>query len=120
MSFSLVVTVPEDRLELVSAELWDLGALGVEIQDSEVTPMPGTPLLPAGAGRCIAHFDNFDNAKEAAAALRESGIEAPEPLEVPEQDWATAWRKFHRATRVGPRSWVHPPWDVPDAAAGEV
>ncbi len=119
-SFSLVVTVAEEQLELLSAELWDLGALGVELQDSEVTPMPGTPPLPPGAGRAVAHFDNLQNAQEAAGALREAGLEVPAPLEVPEQDWATAWRKFHRPVRVGPRSWVHPPWEKPEHAPGEV
>ena len=116
MGFSIVVTAPEERLEILSAELWDLGALGVEVQDSEVLPMPGTPPLPAGAGRCVAHFDHLQTAQAAAAALPQLGFEAPAPLEVPEQDWATAWRKFHRAVRVGPRSWVHPPWEVPDHA----
>ena len=85
--------------------------------------MPGTPALPEGGGRCVAHFRERATALEAAQGVRETALfaalEVPPPLEVPEQDWARAWRAHHRALRVGPRSWVHPPWEKPDAAPGE-
>ncbi|GAC1344375.1 MAG: 50S ribosomal protein L11 methyltransferase [Myxococcales bacterium] len=121
MSFSLVVTAPEDQLELLASDLFDRGALGVELQDREVLPMPGTPPLPEGCGRCIAHFDARPAAQRAARDLRAElpQLEIPEPLEVAEQDWSVAWRAHHKPMRVGPRSWVHPPWDVPKTAPGE-
>jgi len=68
--------------------------------------MPGTPPLPDGRGRAIAHFDERAAAAEAADVL---GSEPP--VEVPEQDWSTAWRAHHKTMRVGPRSWVVPPWE---------
>jgi ribosomal protein L11 methyltransferase len=122
MSLSLVVHAPEEQLELIAALLFDHGALGVEVQDREVLPMPGTPPLPEGGGRCIAHFETAQAAREGAEALRLAfaHVEVPEPVEVKDQDWSRAWRVHHRAARVGPRSWVHPPWEVPPAGAGEV
>ena len=63
--------------------------------------MPGTPDLPPGRGRAIAHF-----------AARPEPLYGGHVLEVSEQDWSTAWRAHHQTMRVGPRSWIHPPWEV--------
>jgi ribosomal protein L11 methyltransferase len=39
-------------------------------------------------------------------------------VEVPAQDWSTAWRAHHKVMRVGPRSFVHPPWEkAPEGVA---
>ena len=122
MSWALVVTAPEESLELAAALLFEQGALGVEVQEPGMLLMPGTPPLPPDRGRAIAHFDDRREAEAASAALAEElpGLELPPPLEVAEQEWSTAWRAFHHAMRVGPRSWVHPPWELPAAAPGEV
>ena len=74
--------------------------------------MPGTPELPPGRGRAIAHFADAVAAEASARAL---GSERP--VEVPEQDWSVAWRKHHRTMQVGPRAWVHPPWEAPPPSA---
>jgi ribosomal protein L11 methyltransferase len=116
VSWALVVAAPEDELEIVSAELFDRGALGVEIQDHQTSPMPGTPPLPDGVGRCIAHFTRREDASDAA---RLTG-RGEEPIEIAERDWEVEWRAHHKPLRVGARTWVHPPWDVPAAAPGEV
>jgi ribosomal protein L11 methyltransferase len=122
VSFSLVVTAPEEELELLASLLFDEGALGVEVQDREVQPMPGTEPLPQGRGRCIAHYEKRLDAENAATALRSAhpGLAIAGPLELVEQDWSVAWRTHHKPLRVGTRSWVHPPWDVPRTAPGEV
>ena len=109
MSWALVVHAPADDLDLLSAHLFELGALGVEVQEPGMLLMPGTPALPPGMGRAIAHFGERDGAREAALGLE--GVESP--IEVPEQDWSTAWRAHHRTMRAGPRSWVRPPWEKP-------
>jgi len=123
MSWALVVTAPEEVAEIVAAELFDLGAAGVETQEHGMMLMPGTPPLRAGAGRCIAHFAEKAEADDAARALREhemlSGLEVPAPFEVPAQDWSKAWRKHHRPLKVGPRSWIYPPWELPESAPGD-
>ena len=123
MSWALVVTAPEELTDIVAAELFDLGATGVETQEPGQVLMPGTPPLPTGAGRCIAHFEERASADEAAKVLREhemlSGLEVPAPFEVPAQDWSKEWRKHHRPMKVGPRSWIHPPWELPESAPGD-
>ncbi|HUJ26146.1 MAG TPA: 50S ribosomal protein L11 methyltransferase [Myxococcales bacterium] len=105
MSWALVLIGPPDELEVVSAELFEMGALGVELQEPGMPLMPGTLPLPEGRARAIAHFGDRAAAAGAASAL---GVEPP--VEVPEEDWSTAWRAHHRTMRVGPRSWVVPPW----------
>ncbi len=106
MSWALVVVAPPDELEILAAEMFELGALGVELQEPGMPLMPGTPPLPEGRGRAIAHFEARDDAVQAAQELH-----AEPPVEVPAQDWSTAWRAHHRTMRVGPRSWVYPPWE---------
>jgi len=113
VSWALVLLAPPDELELLSAELFELGALGVELQDSGMPLMPGTPALPEGRGRVIAHFDARS---DAAAAAQELGAEPP--VEIAAQDWSVAWRAHHHTMKVGPRSWVYPPWEpAPDGIA---
>jgi ribosomal protein L11 methyltransferase len=108
VSWTLVLLAPPDQLEVLAAELFDLGALGVELQEPGMPLMPGTPALPDGRGRAIAHFGDRRSAVESAQSLG-----AEPPIEVPDQDWSVAWRKHHHTMRVGPRSWVHPPWELP-------
>ena len=110
MSWALVVTAPPDELEILAAELFELGALGVELQEPGMLLMPGTPDLPPGRGRAIAHFEEHDLALEAAGTLG-----AEPPIEIAAQDWSTAWCAHHKILQVGPRSWVVPPWEkAPD------
>ncbi len=115
MSWALVLTAPAGELEVLAARLFEHGALGVELQEPEQQLMPGTPPLPPGAGRCIAHFTEREAAADSA---RELG-RAETLLELAEEDWSVAWRKHHRPLRVGPRSWVQPPWEDAPAAPGE-
>jgi len=112
VSWALVLLAPPEELEILAAELFDLGALGVELQEPGMPLMPGTPELPEGRGRAIAHFADREAAEASARTLR-----AEPPLEVPERDWSIAWRAHHRTMRVGPRSWVHPPWEQPPPSA---
>jgi ribosomal protein L11 methyltransferase len=106
VSWALVVAAPPEELEVMAAELFELGAAGVEMQEPGMLLMPGTPALPDGMGRAIAHFEEQAAAVEAAQALR-----TEPPVEVPAQDWSTAWRAHHKTMKVGPRSFVYPPWE---------
>ena len=108
MSWALVLVAPREDLEIRAAQLFDQGALGVELQEPGMELMPGTPPLPEGCGRAIAHFASAEDASESARLFG-----AEPPVEVPEQDWSIAWRTHHRPMQVGPRSWVHPPWEKP-------
>jgi len=108
VSWALVLLASPEDLEVRVAELFERGALGVELQEPGMPLMPETPPLPEGRGRAIAHFQDRESASEAARSLG-----AEPPVEVPEQDWSVAWRRHHRSLQVGPRSWVHPPWEHP-------
>ncbi len=114
MSWALVLNAPEAEAELVASELFDSGALGVELQDHSLPLMPGTPALLDGKARLIAHFGS----REEVLALAQ--LTSGEPLEIAEQDWSISWRAHHKTMRMGPRSWVHPPWEEPKLAPGEV
>jgi ribosomal protein L11 methyltransferase len=117
VSFLLVLAAPPEELEILAAELFDLGAAGVELQEPGQLLMPGTPALPEGLGRCIGYFTSREDALSAAGEL---GRVESVPVEVPEQDWSVAWRAHHKPLRIGPRVWVHPPWDVPSGDGGLV
>jgi len=108
VSWALVLVAPPEDLEIRAAQLFDQGALGVELQEPGMELMPGTPPLPEGCGRAIAHFASAEDASESARLFG-----AEPPVQVPEQDWSIAWRTHHRPMQVGPRSWVHPPWEKP-------
>jgi len=107
VSWAVVVVVAPDELELAAAELFDLGALGVELHEPGMALMPQTPPLPQGRGRAIAHFEERAAAFDAAQAMG-----AEPPVEIAAQDWSVAWRAHHKTMQVGPRSWVHPPWEA--------
>ncbi len=114
MSWALVVSAPEEEAELVASELFDSGALGVEVQDHSLPLMPGTPALPDGRARLIAHFASREEVFELAQ------LTSGEPLEIEEQDWSVSWRAHHKTMRMGPRSWVRPPWEELKLSPGEV
>jgi len=108
VSWAVVVLAPAEEIEIVAAGLFESGASGVELQEPGMPLMPGTPELPRGRARAIAHFQVRDEAEEAS---RRFGAE--DPLEVPDEDWTIAWRRHHHTTRAGPRSFVRPPWEPP-------
>ena len=72
MSWALVLTAPAGELEVLAARLFEFGALGVELQEPEQQLMPGTPPLPPGAGRCIAHFTERENSRRVQSEKRSS------------------------------------------------
>jgi ribosomal protein L11 methyltransferase len=97
------VRVAEER----AAELFDLGASGVEVRDGDATPMPGTPAPPPGRAVLVAWFG--DHAAAAAALAAHGGALA----EVPDEDWGEGWKKDFRPLDVG-RVRVRPSWiDAP-------
>lgn len=112
MSWALVVVAPPEELEIRAAELFELGACGVELQEPGMPFMPGTPALPPGAGRAIAHFPDRADALRAAAELR-----AEPPVEVPAEDWSVAWRAHHRPIRIASDLFILPPWEKAPAGS---
>jgi ribosomal protein L11 methyltransferase len=112
-SFALSVDVAEEDAELLALLLWDAGASGLEVRDSEAPPMPGVRGPASGEAILVAGFPLEREAEEAKAHVQEAYPRARVRLErLQEEDWSLAWRARIRSTRVG-RLWVGPPWESP-------
>jgi ribosomal protein L11 methyltransferase len=115
MSWALVLLAPAEELEIRAAELFELGASGVEMQEPGMLLMPGTPALPEGMSRAIAHFHERAAADRAAAELRSEAL-----IEVPAKDWSIAWRAHHRSIRLASDLFIVPPWENAPAGSKSV
>jgi ribosomal protein L11 methyltransferase len=106
-TFSLTVDVERARAEDVAAELFDLGASGVEVRDGEGAPMPGVASPPEGRAFLVAFFAARDLAGDAAR------VHGGDVTEVPDEDWSETWKKGLGPLSVG-RAFVRPSWvDAP-------
>jgi ribosomal protein L11 methyltransferase len=110
----VTLETPPDLSELRSAELWDMGAQGVEVRDGELVPMPGDA-PPQGRAVLVGWFTDREGAAAAAAALG-GKIE-----EIADQDWGESWKKGLGPLSIG-RVFVRPSWVEarPPAGAAEV
>ncbi len=112
-SYALTADVPEEEAELLASELWDAGASGLEVRDSEAPPMPGVRGPASGEAILVAAFGSLNEAEAARTELSLSFPKARLLVErLEEKDWSLAWRARIRSTRVG-RLWVGPPWEAP-------
>ncbi len=107
------VTVPPEDSELVSADLFELGAQGVEERDAST--------MLRGEGEdgvtLIASFgtdEEAEGAREALADRYEARIE-----HVVGDRWADEWKRFFKPIHVG-RLWVRPSWEPVEPLPGEV
>jgi ribosomal protein L11 methyltransferase len=96
-----------------SADLFELGATGVEVRDGEGTPMPGTPRPPPGRALLVGWFADEEAAEAARAAFGGS------VARVPDEDWGEGWKKDFRPLDVG-RVRVRPSWIDEPAPPGAV
>jgi ribosomal protein L11 methyltransferase len=109
VTLELDAAAAEDR----AAELFELGASGVEVRDGEGTPMPGTAPPPPGRAVVVAWF------AERAAAEAVARAQAGALAEVPDEDWGEGWKKDFRPLDVG-RVRVRPSWIDAPAPPGMV
>jgi ribosomal protein L11 methyltransferase len=112
-TWSLTVELTAAQAEERSADLFDLGASGVEIRDGEGTPMPGVAVPPPGRAFVVAWFQERPDAAAAQGAL------GGELAEVPDEDWGEGWKKDFRPIDVG-RVRVRPSWIDEPTPAGKV
>lgn len=106
---TLHVRVSAEELEIAGAELFELGASGLEERDS--TTIDGA----AGAGTLIvAHFPDESSAREAERVL--SGRHDASVHFIVGDAWREKWKEFFRPARVGERLVVRPPWEPWEAA----
>lgn len=104
--------VTAEEADLMAAELFELGAGGVEERDSST-------LVGAEGGEVtlIASFGDEAAARSAIDALRPRAAR----LEFVEGDaWADAWQEYFHPTRIGERLWVRPSFRELEAEDGAV
>ena len=108
----VVVDVDAERADEASAELFELGAQGVEERDA-------TTLLKGAAGKTtlVASFATHNEANEAIAALATEW--SPRLDEVVGDTWRDEWKKHFHPFAVCPGIVVRPPWEEYAAKDGE-
>ncbi len=106
----LHVRVSANDAELVSDQLWVLGASGIEERDD-------TTLAKAEDGvLLIASFPDEDAAHRALAQL-----EHPATIEfVVGDEWKDAWREYFHVQHIGSRLVLRPSWREAEAGPGQV
>jgi ribosomal protein L11 methyltransferase len=108
------VTVPIDDVDLVSAELFELLAQGVEERDAT------TMTKGEGDASSATLVASFAEEADAAAAIEALEGRYPAHLEhVVGDRWADEWKRFFKPIHVG-RLWVRPSWEPVEPAGGEV
>ena len=102
--FQVSVVVPSARVEIASAQLFELGCCGVMEED-----------ISDGV-RLTAYFETIQNKAEIEQALMPCECRFEQ---VPDTDWTLAWRSFFHPVYPTPRMAICPPWDmVPDPPGG--
>lgn len=110
----VTVRVGSAQLELAQLRLWELGAAGLEERDET------TLVREAGTGQAvvIAAFPNEGAAEHAVREMRRE-YEA-EIVYLPDEDWATEWRRGFGAQRIGKRLLLHPSWETVESKPDDV
>ncbi|MCA9530949.1 MAG: 50S ribosomal protein L11 methyltransferase [Myxococcales bacterium] len=105
------------RAEVVAADLWELGALGVEERDDSTLSRGAQ-----GAVTLVASFTDDAAARRAVEQLRATAPDCGAHVEhVVGDAWRDAWRAYFRATPIGARLLLRPSWEpVPASAVGRV
>jgi ribosomal protein L11 methyltransferase len=111
-TYSLTLSCTPELAEVLSADLWELGATGVEVRDGEIAPMPGQA-APPGSAVLVGWFGDRAAAERATASLGGS------VAEIPDQDWGESWKKGLGPIAVG-RVFVRPSWVDASAPKGAV
>lgn len=100
------VDVPEAQAEAIAAELWDLGAQGIEERDRSTLDTPKR----AGTVTLVAYVP-----EEAEARRIERGLSKrfPARIEYVVGDaWRDSWKEHFKVTRLGPRLVIRPSWET--------
>ncbi len=111
--WSLTCEVPAGESEDRAARLALAGAGGVEVREEGLLPMPGERRPAPGRALLVAWFGSRAAAERGAARAGVDGAIA----EVPDQDWAEAWKRDLSPFAVG-RVWVRPSWIAAPAPPG--
>ena len=107
------VSVGPDDVELVSYELFELGAGGVEERDATTLNRPED-----AAVTLVASFESDGDAEHARDALADRFAARVEHVEG--DAWRDAYKAYFKPARIGERLVVRPPWETWDAAPEDV
>ncbi|MBK6813661.1 MAG: 50S ribosomal protein L11 methyltransferase [Sandaracinaceae bacterium] len=105
--------VPTDDVELVSSELWEQGAQGIEERDATTIDQGASATVTT---LIVSVVDDATAQALAAAYPQFQGRVA----HVIGNDWRDAWKAYFKPTRVGSRLVLRPSWESVDAAPHEV
>ena len=110
----VTIRVRPEQLEIAQLRLWELGAAGLEERDE-------TTLIREPATGRVAVIAAFADDVAAQRALAEIGEEYDaEIIHVPNEDWATEWRRGFTAQRIGKRLLLHPSWETEQSGPDDV
>jgi len=112
-TFSLLLEADLAAADEIAADLFELGASGVEVRDGEEQPMPGARQPPPGRALLVAWFQEEAEAGEAARCL------GGELSVVADEDWSEGWKRDFRPLDVG-RVRVRPSWIAEPPPPGSV
>ena len=102
------------RVRPEQLELAELGATGLEERDQATLVRERAP----DEAVIIAAFPDEDSAQRALSELREAY--QADLVYVPQEDWATEWRRGFGAQRIGKRLLLHPSWEPAESKPGDV
>jgi ribosomal protein L11 methyltransferase len=109
---SLTAELSESDVEQAEIVLHESGALGLEMREPGLLPMPGAAPLEAESARVTAYFDEPKRASAAERRLRQAVPNAKlSRATVPLEDWTSAWKSHFKAVQTG-RLWIGPPWEA--------
>jgi ribosomal protein L11 methyltransferase len=106
------ISVTEDVSDEASAQLFDLGALGVEERDA-TTLIKGDP----GKVTLVASFEDHETARASILELPEAW--SPTLHEVVGDAWRDEWKKYFKPFVVCEGIVVRPPWEAYEPTASE-
>jgi len=107
------VAVEPDDVELISLELFELGASGIEERDATTLNRP-----EGSAVMLVASFEDDDAAEQARDALADRFAARVEHVEG--DAWRDAYKAYFKPARIGAHLVVRPPWEPWDAAPDDV
>lgn len=120
MYFALNIETSEEAAELVQAVLDATEPLGIEIRDHTLKLPDGAPPLPQGVVQLVAYYEGEIEADEAKRQVHSELPDARvEVVPLRDENWAEAWKRHVRPTRVG-RVWVGPEWERQNAGDAPV
>lgn len=116
------VDAPAEEADVLSAELFELGASGIEERDaSTLTKSESAVAAAAGAAQVVTLVASFESDELARAACAELAPRFAARVEHVEGDaWRDGWKAYFKPTRVGERLVVKPSWEPYEATARDV